>query len=135
MNPLDDEDFAIAFAIAKRCFTEKNSLNDDRFSASGTDFSLNNVFKTADQLLSKWLSTVQNGSPLFLRWIFHFTGTRKWPPYGGSSLHDEVFNPLECIEPVFNAFQLTFLFHLMRISFYSNFAGTDYPCQVRHHCI
>ena len=39
----------------------------------------------------------QNGSPLFLGGIFHKTGTGKWPPYGGSSLYDEVFRPLECI--------------------------------------
>ena len=35
---------------------------------------------------------------------------------------------------VFNAFQWAFLFHLMRITLYSDFAGTDYPRQVRHHC-
>ena len=39
MNPLDDEAFAIAFAIAKQCFNGQNLLPDDRFPASGTDSS------------------------------------------------------------------------------------------------
>ena len=32
-------------------------------------------------------------------------------------------------------FQLAFLFRLARILLYSDFAGTDYPHQARHHCI
>ena len=48
--------------------------------------------------------------------IPHITGTGKWPPYGGSSLDAEVFHPLEHIEPVFNAFQWDFYFHLTTIS-------------------
>ena len=51
MKPPDDEVFVIAFAIAKRCFNGKNLLNDDRFPAFGTDFSLNNNFETADRQL------------------------------------------------------------------------------------
>ena len=35
-----DEYFAIAIAIAKRCLDGENPLDDDRFPASGTDFSL-----------------------------------------------------------------------------------------------
>ena len=51
MKPLDDEVFAIAFAIAKLCSNREKSLNDDGFPASGTDFSLDDDFKTADRLL------------------------------------------------------------------------------------
>ena len=94
MNPLYNE----VFLIAKQCLNGENSLYDDRFPASGTDSSLNNDFKTADQWLSKWLPAVQNGSLLCLGWIPRLTGTGKWPPYGVSSLHDEVFRPLERIE-------------------------------------
>ena len=130
-NLLDNE----VFAITKRCSNRKNSLNNDRFPASGTNFSLNDCFKTADRRLSKWPPAVQNGSPLCLGQIPCLTGTGKWLPYEGSSLHDEVFRPLECIEPVFNAFQWVFSFCLTRISFYSDFAGMDYPRQARHHCI
>ena len=48
MKSLDDEVFAIAFAIAKRCSNRKNLLHNDRFPASGTDFSLDGNFQTAD---------------------------------------------------------------------------------------
>ena len=65
----------------------------------------------------------------------HYTGTRKWLPYGGSSLYNEVFSPLERIELVFNAFQWAFSFRLMRISLNSDLNGTNYPRQARHHCI
>ena len=85
--------------------------------------------------VSKWPPAVQNGSPLCSGQIFRCTGIRKWPPYGGPSLDAEVFRPLERIEPVFNAFQWAFIFRLTRILLYSDFAGTDYPHQVRHHCI
>ena len=44
---LDDE----VLAIAKRCSNREKLLNDDRFPASGTDFSLDNDFKTADRRL------------------------------------------------------------------------------------
>ena len=88
MNPLDDEVFAIAIAIAKQCFNGRKSLYNDRFPALGTDFLLNNGLKTADWQLSKWPPAVQNGSPLFLGWVFRKTGTVKWLPYGGSSLDD-----------------------------------------------
>ena len=50
-KPLDDEVFAIAFVIAKQCLDRKILLDDDRFPALGTDFSLDNDFKTADQRL------------------------------------------------------------------------------------
>ena len=89
--------FAIAFAIAKQCFNGKNSLYDDRFPALGTDSSHYDDLKTADHRVSKWPPAVQNGSPLCLGLISRFTGTGKWPPYGGSSLDDEVFFPLERI--------------------------------------
>ena len=77
---------------------------------------------------SKWLLAGQNGSPLCSGRIFRCTVIGKWPPYGGSLLDAEVFHPLERIEPVFNAFQWAFLFHLTRISLYS------YPHQARHRC-
>ena len=51
IKPLDNDVFAITFAIAKQCFNGKNSLNNDWFPASGTDFSLNDDFETADQWL------------------------------------------------------------------------------------
>ena len=38
---------------------QENSLKDDRFSALGTDFSLNDNLETAE-----WPPAVQNGSPL-----------------------------------------------------------------------
>ena len=84
MNPLDGE----VFAIAKRCFNGQKSLYDNRFPALGTDSSHYDDLKTADRQVSKWPPAMQNGSPLFLGGIFHFTGTGKWPPYGGSSLDD-----------------------------------------------
>ena len=102
--------------------------------ASGNDFSLNDNQK---QLIVRF----QNGLPLCkmaphcaLGRIPRITGTRKWLPYGGSSLDAEVFRPLEPIEPVFSAFQWAFSFCLMRISLNSNLNGTNYPRQVRHHC-
>ena len=67
---LNDEYFAIAIAIAK-CFNRKKSLD---------DFSLYADQKTADRPVSKWPPAVQNGSPLFLGWIFRLTGIGKWPP-------------------------------------------------------
>ena len=51
MTPLDNEGFAIAFVIAKRCFNGRFSFDDDQFPASGTDFSLDDDFKTADRWL------------------------------------------------------------------------------------
>ena len=101
-NLLYDEFFAIAIAIAKRWFLWGFPLYDNQFPASGTDFSLNDGFETADRQIAKWPPTVQNGSPLCLGLIAHFTGTGKWPPYGGSSLDAEVFHPLECISMHFN---------------------------------
>ena len=96
-NPLYNEFFAIAIVITKRCLNGGNPLYDDWFPASGTDFSLNDGFETAGRWVTKWLPVVQNGSPLCLGLIARFTGTGKWPPYGGSSLDDEVFSPLERI--------------------------------------
>ena len=48
-KPLDDEVFAISFAIVKQCSYGENSLNDDWLPASGTDFSLNDNLETADR--------------------------------------------------------------------------------------
>ena len=79
------------FVIAKQCLNGVFSLSDDQFPASGTDSLHYDDLKTADCRVSKWPPAVQNG-------IFRFTGIRKWPPYGGSSLDAEVFSPLECIE-------------------------------------
>ena len=91
------------------------SLNVDRFPASGTDFPLNDDQK-------QLIVGVQNGRQLCkmaprcaLGWIPRITGIGKWLPYGGSLLDAEVFHPLECIEPVFNAFQWAFSFRLTRI--------------------
>ena len=90
-TPDDNEYFAVSIAIAKQCLYGENPLDADRFPASGTDFSLKDDLKTADRRLSKWFPTV-------LLTSFHKTGSGKWPPYGGSSLHDQVFPPLECID-------------------------------------
>ena len=89
------------------------------------------TIKTADHRVFKMATSCSKWLPLFLGDIFHCTGTRKWPPYGGSSLDEQVFRPLERIE----RFSMCFLFCLMRISLYSDFAGTDYPCQASHHCM
>ena len=50
-NPLYNEVFTVAIAVAKRCSDREISLDDDQFPASGTDFSLDNDFKTADRQL------------------------------------------------------------------------------------
>ena len=97
MNPFYNGFSVIAIVIAKRWFNGENLLDNDWFPASGTDFSLYDNLKTADRWVSKWPPVVQNGPPLFSGLIFRFTGTGKWPPYGRSSLDDEVFHPLECI--------------------------------------
>ena len=73
------------------------TLYNDRFPALGTDFSLYDDLKTADRRVSEWPPAVQNGSPLISGLIFCLTGTGKWPPYGGTSLDNEVFRPLERI--------------------------------------
>ena len=130
MNPLYDE----FFAIAKRCSYGENSFNDDRFPALGTDSLHYDDFQTADRWVAKWPPAVQNGSPLILGRIPHYTGTGKWPPYGGSSLHDEVFRPLEHIETVFNVFQWFLKFCLTTISLNSDLNGTDRRHQAKHHC-
>ena len=124
ITPFNDEItsrcvFVIAIVIAKWWLNGFFSFHDDQFPASGTDFSLCDDQKTADRWVSKWPPAVQNGSPLCLGRTPHITGTRTWPPYGGSSLDAEVFRPLERIEPVFSAFQWVFYFRLMTISFYS----------------
>ena len=76
---------------------------------------------------NSWSLGFQNGSPLCSGRIACITGTGKRPPYGGSSLNGEVFCPLECIS-------MGFLLSLDDISFYSDFAGTDYRHQAGHHC-
>ena len=81
-----------------------------------------------------WLSGFKMAPRCALGWIPRITGTGKWPPYGVSLLDAEVLRPLECIEPVFNAFQWAFSFRLTRISLNSDFNGTNYPRQARHHC-
>ena len=109
-------------------------LNVDQFPASGTNFSLNDDQK---QLIVQF----QNGRLLCkmaprcaLGRIPRITGTGKWPPYGGSSLDADLFRPLERIELVFNAFQWAFSFCLARILLNSDFNGTNYSRQARHHC-
>ena len=47
MKLLDDE----VFAIVKRCLDREILLDDDRFPALGTDFSLDDDSKTADRQL------------------------------------------------------------------------------------
>ena len=76
MNPLHDDVFAIAIAIAKQCFNGFFSLCDDRFPASGTNFGFTTISK---QLIGRF----QNGCQLkkmahhcFLGWIPRFTGTK-----------------------------------------------------------
>ena len=128
MKSLHYEVFAIAIAVAKRCFNGENPLHDNRFPASGTDFSLPDDQKQLIVRFSEW-------PPAVFRTYFQKTAIENGFPYGGSSLDDEVFRPLGYIEPVFNAFQLFFFFHLTTISLNSDFNGTDYRHQAGHHSI
>ena len=75
----------------------------------------------ADRWVSKWPPAEENAPPLFLGLIFRLTGTRKWPPYGGASLDEQVFRPLERTERFSMRFNGFLKFHLT-FSLYSDFA-------------
>ena len=92
------------------------------------------TIKTADHRVFKMATHCSKWLPAVFRVDFSLYRHRKmatlWKIFAGRW----GILPIGTHWAVFNAFQWTFYFHLMMISFYSNFAGTDYCRQVRHHC-
>ena len=90
--------FEITLAIAKRCFKWGN------FASRWSVPCFGNQFFTLLRSANSWSSGFkiatgfQNGPPLFSRTDSSLYRYQKWPPYGGSSLDEQVFSPLERTE-------------------------------------
>ena len=134
MNPLHNNVFAIAIAIAKRFF---NGFF--RFATIGSllcePILRITTIKTADCRVFKMATGFSKCLPAVFRRHFllhrHPKMAALWRILAGRA----GIAAIGTHWMVFNVFQWAFLFRLMRISLYSDFTGTDYPRQAKHHCI